>query len=259
MTRFIIAAAFLLSSSALSASVAFESASLGNTLVTELYAVSGNQRFDAVDTDADTIPRSFAATSVLTVENADGTARTDGRAEASADVDDTGSGTVVFTSLITAAIDGDAPAGTGLAALSGGSFFYRFSLTTAQRIDLSYSLTQMSSDNEGANAALFSYTTSQFLLAESFAPNSVGAANAVLPVGSYYLFLNSQLGSGTVRLDNGTGTGPTSGTGTSTTSFGFTFADAVPEPATWAMMVGGFGFVGAAMRRRAKVPSVRFA
>ena len=28
---------------------------------------------------------------------------------------------------------------------------------------------------------------------------------------------------------------------------------AVPEPATWAMMIGGLGFVGAAMRRRAAV------
>lgn len=34
--------------------------------------------------------------------------------------------------------------------------------------------------------------------------------------------------------------------------------DAVPEPATWAMMIGGFGLVGGAMRRRAKT-SVAFA
>ena len=34
-------------------------------------------------------------------------------------------------------------------------------------------------------------------------------------------------------------------------------ASAVPEPATWAMMIGGFGLVGAAMRRRET--SVRFA
>ena len=33
---------------------------------------------------------------------------------------------------------------------------------------------------------------------------------------------------------------------------------AVPEPATWAMMLGGFGLVGAAARRRAR-PSVAFA
>nr|WP_084192404.1 PEPxxWA-CTERM sorting domain-containing protein [Parasphingorhabdus marina] len=28
---------------------------------------------------------------------------------------------------------------------------------------------------------------------------------------------------------------------------------AVPEPATWAMMIGGFGLVGGAMRRRKKL------
>lgn len=38
----------------------------------------------------------------------------------------------------------------------------------------------------------------------------------------------------------------------------YTAVDAVPEPATWAMMIGGFGLVGAATRRRAKA-SVQFA
>jgi hypothetical protein len=37
-----------------------------------------------------------------------------------------------------------------------------------------------------------------------------------------------------------------------------TFASPTPEPATWAMMVGGFGLIGAAMRRRQRT-SVRFA
>jgi hypothetical protein len=32
----------------------------------------------------------------------------------------------------------------------------------------------------------------------------------------------------------------------------------VPEPATWAMMIGGFGFVGAASRRR-RATTVTFA
>jgi hypothetical protein len=37
-------------------------------------------------------------------------------------------------------------------------------------------------------------------------------------------------------------------------------ADAVPEPATWAMMLAGFGLVGFAMRRRRQShPTVRFA
>lgn len=34
---------------------------------------------------------------------------------------------------------------------------------------------------------------------------------------------------------------------------------AVPEPATWAMMIGGFGLVGGAMRRRAARTSVTYA
>jgi len=34
---------------------------------------------------------------------------------------------------------------------------------------------------------------------------------------------------------------------------------AVPEPATWAMMIGGFGLVGAAMRRRSTKVSVTYA
>ncbi len=39
-----------------------------------------------------------------------------------------------------------------------------------------------------------------------------------------------------------------------------TAAPAVPEPATWAMMIGGFGLVGGAMRRRRKAtPKVSFA
>jgi hypothetical protein len=39
----------------------------------------------------------------------------------------------------------------------------------------------------------------------------------------------------------------------------FTLLSAVPEPSTWAMMVLGVGFAGAAMRRRRATVSVRYA
>ena len=43
-------------------------------------------------------------------------------------------------------------------------------------------------------------------------------------------------------------------------SFSATFAGGVPEPATWALMILGFGAVGAAMRRKQQVAAkVRFA
>ena len=38
-----------------------------------------------------------------------------------------------------------------------------------------------------------------------------------------------------------------------------TTTTAVPEPATWAMMIGGFAFAGAAMRRRKSAPTVAYA
>jgi len=36
------------------------------------------------------------------------------------------------------------------------------------------------------------------------------------------------------------------------------FTAAVPEPASWALMIGGFGLVGGVMRRRAKVANVNY-
>jgi hypothetical protein len=41
--------------------------------------------------------------------------------------------------------------------------------------------------------------------------------------------------------------------------FGSAATPAVPEPATWAMMIGGFGMVGGAMRYRRRKTSVSFA
>lgn len=56
------------------------------------------------------------------------------------------------------------------------------------------------------------------------------------------------------------GTGGASLQGSSAYADNFSFNGAVPEPATWAMMIGGFGMIGAALRRRSSVKtSVRFA
>jgi len=52
-----------------------------------------------------------------------------------------------------------------------------------------------------------------------------------------------------------------SGTTSVSSSFGgsINFIAAVPEPASWALMIGGFGLVGGAMRRRAKQANVSVA
>lgn len=55
----------------------------------------------------------------------------------------------------------------------------------------------------------------------------------------------------------GTVTGPPAGVGSNIT---FAAASAVPEPATWGLMILGFGGVGFVLRRRARTRTrVRFA
>lgn len=51
-------------------------------------------------------------------------------------------------------------------------------------------------------------------------------------------------------------TGGTFGVIDGSTLQGVTFAPTVPEPATWAMMIGGFGMLGAAARRSRKANTV---
>lgn len=62
-------------------------------------------------------------------------------------------------------------------------------------------------------------------------------------------------GGGTFRVQNfgGATASPFSVNGTVSTATG-----AVPEPATWAMMILGMGMIGAALRRRVKVSEINF-
>ena len=70
-----------------------------------------------------------------------------------------------------------------------------------------------------------------------------------------YLFYDAAaITSGTIALNNYFPNNP----GFSHITFFDTGAPAVPEPATWAMLIGGFGAMGGALRRRQKT-SVRYA
>jgi len=52
---------------------------------------------------------------------------------------------------------------------------------------------------------------------------------------------------------------PPEAAGTPTIQVGLVQVPAVPEPASWAMMIGGFGLIGAAMRRRSTATSTALA
>lgn len=74
---------------------------------------------------------------------------------------------------------------------------------------------------------------------------------------AYLSYAFTETGSYMIRIDNGTGVVPAGGS--YTLHISAQAPAATPEPASWAMMVGGFGVLGGAMRarrRKALVPAV---
>jgi hypothetical protein len=114
------------------------------------------------------------------------------------------------------------------------------------------------------NGSLFNYTGTAFSLLVNFtAPSGVSAGSNFQALltgdvsganngGVHFVFTNPTQsftypgGAFTLTVDNFT----VSGTDINTPITGFIQAAAVPEPATWALMLVGFGGIGFAMRRR---------
>ena len=118
------------------------------------------------------------------------------------------------------------------------------------------------------NLGSFSYTLSGLDAASFYTLSFFSAARPNYAIGSYTVSFNgTQLGAFTPTSTTWTGqslsflAGATSGslvfTGTTTAgdaNVGFdSIAVSVPEPATWAMMLMGFGMIGFAARRRQSV------
>ena len=125
-------------------------------------------------------------------------------------------------------------------------------------------------DITGANSFVLSANTGQLLFQnnEGYGFNRVASTSFSFITGKWYFatvsFGSSVIGSGydsdgTTLLGQLTASGLSRGTsgGVAVRSFETSFdtigIGAVPEPASWAMMIAGFGLVGAAMRRRREI------
>jgi hypothetical protein len=117
----------------------------------------------------------------------------------------------------------------------------------------------------------FNDTDLSYGVATSYAPISLGDKGDLDALfGSYSASLGDAIGGLQSRFVNGVGASGnmflvaasfTEGSNDEFKLKGITVTTtpAVPEPTTWAMMIGGFGLAGAAMRRRAATAKVRFA
>jgi hypothetical protein len=102
------------------------------------------------------------------------------------------------------------------------------------------------SENLSVIAAI--YDSANTLLELQFLANN-GNVNLVT-AGGYYGFERANADISKLVLSNGY---------IGARNFSYISSGAVPEPASWALMIGGFGFAGAAMRRRRTAVRVTYA
>ncbi|WP_236697445.1 PEPxxWA-CTERM sorting domain-containing protein [Sphingomonas sp. Leaf357] len=115
-------------------------------------------------------------------------------------------------------------------------------------------------DTGAANNGVFHLANgTNWFNADNWSWGFVGAGQSLT---KYQCGIGPANGSMCIHTVNGAGGYSINGMYTSTGYDKLVFqfvSGAVPEPATWGMMILGFGVVGAAMRRRAKVSRVAFA
>jgi hypothetical protein len=138
-------------------------------------------------------------------------------------------------------------------ATTGATFIFGFSVDAASSFALAYEVSAFGITSAFTPLAQVAYLqdalTSDFLFyTDELVDGSFGTTTASLAPGSYQLtisdfYLNSiEAFAGDSR----------SSSLSSRYSFAITSTSAVPEPATWAMMIGGFGIIGVALRSRRK-------
>lgn len=137
-------------------------------------------------------------------------------------------------------------------ASSAYTFTYQFTNTARSKLTLDYALFD---PNAVANSLVTAKLTGGLGgFTSTLTPGSSGSTSTYIFAGDYALTL------GATHMDrvarNGLGSGMTSGL--SNDHFSFTIS-AVPEPATWAMMILGFGGIGSTMRLRRARPAAALA
>jgi hypothetical protein len=155
--------------------------------------------------------------------------------------------------------------GPGAAAFTGGNLYFDIDLTEANGTgsDLGFQLASTHTNafvpNESVNVAVsgIQYAQSadglsfEFSIANSLFLNQIAGINYDPGVVMPTLGTKIQL-----RLSQSYGYSVAGGASFGSNRLGEVILGGVPEPASWAMMLGGFGLVGGALRRRKAVAAL---
>ncbi len=134
---------------------------------------------------------------------------------------------------------------------AGSSFNYDFTLTSNYRLTIDYALAETDNFYPDNYYQVINLAGGPPLLSDSpadgsyFAP-TLGEASVVLTPGHYELGIVTTLGD----ISGVEGFGFSDGFHTDQYAFGI---GSVPEPTTWAMLIGGMAMTGGIMRRRKRI------
>jgi hypothetical protein len=160
---------------------------------------------------------------------------------------DTTAGTVDFAGSTTAKVD---TSGAGAFAQSDLGFFaYNFTIDTKSSVTIDYDV-KAKATYKGFFPGYSSYifdADENYYLEDTAALNSKGSYSTILDPGTYYLEFDNSIGNDFSTSTHGLSSA------SAVADFGFQIS-AVPEPATWGMMLVGFGGLGFAMRRARRQP-----
>ncbi|MCE7797168.1 PEPxxWA-CTERM sorting domain-containing protein [Sphingobium sufflavum] len=132
-----------------------------------------------------------------------------------------------------------------LSAAAAGAYTFTYNFGNIGKTLLTINYNLLDPNSVATSLSTISLTGGSGAFSQAVTPNASGSLTATLLGGNYQLRIGSTYMDRVQR--NGLAAGTT--TGSSFDIFSFSFA-AVPEPATWMMLILGFGAIGTAMRRR---------
>jgi hypothetical protein len=161
------------------------------------------------------------------------------------------SGAVTFTGATTATVTSN-PSGYAGAYNNGSQFDYQFSVNQTSNFSLSFATAATNGSPYGYYVELYGYSPDNSIyygtpIAYYTGENTSGANNVSILPGNYYFYIYEYY-----YNDYITQSGPGSASASTAGDFNFAITTAVPEPATWAMMLLGFVGLGLAALRRTK-------
>lgn len=244
---FLAGAAALLATAAMpaSAAVVFNSAYLYVNSYSNAYGSGKSASGSASDSDGSPSSplNASAASSATVVKGIQPQASSYNIEDATATFAGATSGTINFQGLSSATVQTPVDSGAYAQAYGYNQFYYNFTIDSDYNLNFGYNLSSTASNPYGQ----YYYISGPSANGSFLNSNSNGSFSTLLTAGSYTLGVYDYYGTQDQAYQSGT---PGTNSAQRNDLFTFNLTSAVPEPASWAIMLAGFAMIGGALRSR---------